>query len=438
MKPSSNAVLIVWTYSFHGVFELKPNKFCHNENQKHRIIIGDPSFTSYSGHCYEYMLSLRKCFNRRGYDTVLIGNRGLSSAIVEKSDTIPGFTYWCDARPLSPGVTPDTDRGRNLIRQIHEEAIINDLSKIDEKIKFGNADIFILNTFRHWGLRGIVKWMEKLGGDRAPHIVLILHFTAFPVIDESDVIYKMYQDAFTSIEKSFLRNRFIMMADSDGLISEYQNISNLSFLLAPIPHAAREEVPPPYTKKGVGTINISYLGEARYHKGFHLLPYMINNIKKSSLDERVHFKIQNFCNNPRESFYLTTMGKFYESDNLTFFPSIFDEIEYEAFLNQSDIILIPYLLDNYYIQTSGIYAEAISIGKPVVVSMGTWMASQVKKYGGGRLFPPGDVQGFLIACKEVIQNFQQIKIEAVEASKKWNLFHNSDKLVDIILEAVRG
>jgi glycosyltransferase involved in cell wall biosynthesis len=342
------------------------------------------------------------------------------------------FTHWCDARPTPGRVDSNTPGGREIVRREHERSVQSDLIEADAKLHFRRGDFLVLNTFRHWALRGIVDWLEWLGPERAPMVVLILHFTAFPSPESDDGWQRMYRDAFQRIEASRLRDRFIMMADSEGLIAEYEEISSLDFILAPIPHAAREiEIRDHPEGRAV---NITYAGEARYHKGFHLLPWLIRGVERSQYAELARFTIQTFCGDPHALFFKQAMAKI-DSSCVALVPEQLDEREYQLLLDQADVILAPYLIDNYYVQTSGIYAEAIAMGKPVVVSRGTWMASQIHRFGGGKTFPPDDAQGLLDACLTTIAEFDRFSAEAKAAAKQWNAFHNADHLIDLIISA---
>jgi glycosyltransferase involved in cell wall biosynthesis len=284
-------------------------------------------------------------------------------------------------------------------------------------------------------MRGVVDWLESLPRERAPSVVLILHFTAFPSPEKNDGTVDMYREAFERIERSPLRHGFVLMADSMALIDEYSSISALNFVLAPIPHVARAPVetakPPRWSND---PIVLSYLGEARHNKGFHLLPAMIRGIRDSELSSRVSFHLQTFCHDPTEFFYPAAMGKIDPHDAILI-PDELDEAGYQGMMEQADVILAPYLLENYHRQTSGIFAEALALGKPTVVSRGTWMARELNRYGGGRACVPNDPRDFLDVCMSVVRDFDDLRVEAQTAARAWNRFHNPERLAEIMIEA---
>jgi glycosyltransferase involved in cell wall biosynthesis len=52
--------------------------------------------------------------------------------------------------------------------------------------------------------------------------------------------------------------------------------------------------------------------------------------------------------------------------------------DYYSAVNSTDISLFPYEVVPYRKRTSGVFAEAVAYGKPVVVTPGTWMAEQIE------------------------------------------------------------
>jgi glycosyltransferase involved in cell wall biosynthesis len=120
-------------------------------------------------------------------------------------------------------------------------------------------------------------------------------------------------------------------------------------------------------------------------------------------------------------------------------PEALSESEYESFIEDADIILLPYLRGPYQAQTSGIYCEAAALGIPVVVSEGTWVADQIAKSGGGVLFEGGDAVSLANACLEAIRNHPRLLRMAEQAAPTWRAFHNAPNYVahlEALLEGV--
>lgn len=396
-----------------------------------RYVVADPSLKSYSGHCFEYMRSLRAALIPRGDEVVLVGNRDMEKEFSAKTHAIPVITYWCDARPLLFPVDPSSKVGMSAIRSEHEKSLIQDLNLLDEKISFRKDDVFIINTIRHWGLRGVVRWAEQFPADKLPKISIILHFTAFPDPEKDDGTAEFYRDAFLSLKQSAVRDRFTLLADSEELIEEYALFTDIKVDLAPIPHCDTAILKSERQANGAQRIKLAYLGEARLNKGFHLLPVLAERIHAKGLQSTVELHIQSFIFDPSQDFYRHAMARlFYE--NIVFYPEQLTAEEYANLLDRADAILLPYRIENYHSQTSGVFAEALAKGKPIITSRGTWMAAQVKQFKCGALFAPDDSVDFCNAVFDVIDNFDAYVAAAKDAAMQWGNFHSAENLLSII------
>lgn len=387
-----------------------------------RFFLCDQSLKSYSGHCYEYFRPLITLLRERGDQVVLIGNKDLEPDFARTTETIPLFTYWCDEMNIALSEVKAAVRYA-LIVQEHERAIIDDFSRIDAEYSFGPCDTIVLNSARHWILKGLFRWLEGVPQACRPDLVLLLHFTASPIPGEYHPSKKVYQDAFAYLETSAAKPYIHLLADSRQLIEEYESYTSIPVALSPFPHTARriQYSRPPDREN----MNVGYIGEARVHKGFHLLP----SLAKSVQNHKVHFHIHAFCFNPQAEFYKAALLNLERCANVTLYYDLMNPDEYEAFLDKIDISLIPYSLDNYYKQTSGIYAESIALGKPVIVSRGTWMADQLAQFGGGEACIANDYMSLVDSVDRVCDRFEYYRSAALAAAQRWNSIHNPERLM---------
>lgn len=68
-------------------------------------------------------------------------------------------------------------------------------------------------------------------------------------------------------------------------------------------------------------------------------------------------------------------------------PSEMNTTDYLKNLERSTLVLLAYEAQPYRILTSGVFTEAASLGKPVIVPRGTWMAEKIEQgYGVGLSF----------------------------------------------------
>ena len=110
-----------------------------------------------------------------------------------------------------------------------------------------------------------------------------------------------------------------------------------------------------------------------------------------------------------------------------------DTDDYHKLMAKIDIFMLPYTLENYHSQTSGVFSETRGLGKVSVVTKGTWMAREIKNHGGGILCTPEDSKSLADAIIECVEAYPQLSAEAELAGKKWCKFHNCKNYITELL-----
>lgn len=382
-----------------------------------RLFLADPSLVGHSGHCFDYLAALAPAARARGYEPVYLGNRAVASDLRESRGVLPVFTHWCDARYGSPERT----------RRLHESDLARELLDVSRRFAVTASDVFLVNTLRHWALRGVVDWLESLPVSACPRVALVLHFTAFPNPARSDGTVEYYRHAFARIARSPVRDRIRLLADSETLIDEYSAIApTLKFALAPIPHV-REVT----EAERIGTaFRVGSVGEARENKGFHLLPRLVRRAAEASV-RGVEFHFHNFAQDPDAAFLRCALAGL-RHPSVRLYPDEMPAAEYTRFLASLDLIVLPYTLDNYHAQTSGVFAEALGAGKLVVVPKGSWMSRQLAEFGGGAAFNPNDAEDFARVTLDMIANRDRLRAGRAERVRRWREFHNPERLLQLV------
>jgi len=389
-----------------------------------RFFLADPSLVSFSGHCFGYISSLVQVLRAQGRETVILGNQNVVQSLREEHGVVPLFSVWCDQRGYSWEQT----------RSIHERDMFAALRSVGQSHHFRRDDILFINTLRHWALRGVIDWLEELSATSQPAVVLVLHFTSYPDKDVWNRAADDYRNAFKRIERSRAGQRVVLFADSEELIAEYRELNpNLSFHLAPIPHI-RELTQPRDPDRG-RVWRLGYAGEARFNKGFDLLPYLAERIEAAGLAQDVQLHIHTFCGNPADPFYAPAICRLKQPFVVTY-PDVMDEEAYYRFVESIDLMLIPYTRQHYHSQTSGIFAEAMGYGQVVVAPRGTWMGRQLKNYGGGRTFIPGDPIDLADQVLCILRDRDAYRAEAAKRAGEWLRFHSPRHLLQCVDELV--
>ena len=221
--------------------------------------------------------------------------------------------------------------------------------------------------------------------------------------------------------------------DSRILSDDYQAIAGRPFGVFPIPF--RAELLSPTPRPPSAAVRLGYFGEARDEKGFPWLPDLAEALRGDYLTPgRASLLIQANVSrpqyNPQSAKALERLKRFSPGEVRLFAAEApLSAVEYYRMVSQADVVLLPYLNGRYRACTSGVLAEALAMGAPVVVPARTWMAAELPA-GAGETFT--DFESFVGAVKRVIDNYESYRSAAQAIRDNWRRHHSPDGLVAAI------
>jgi len=400
------------------------------------IVLADQSLVNYTGHSFEYTKSLTEQFQKLGCTVSVLANISVSEDIKKELNVVPCFRYGLDHNfssilKLFQKISTVQDEWNYLC---HCRSMYKDLVNIQQQLSLNTKTLILFHTIRHNHILPIVKWLESLNPNQRPLIALVMHFTAFPNYGEPSPTAKFYSRALKKIEQSSVSSNFHIFTDSDILANEYSSYTQLAVNVVPIPHTVQLSVDNISENQKLFPIRLTYLGDARKNKGFHFLPYVLNRLKNIINEKNIEVVLQ--ANIRIESEWEIKMSvDRLRNLNVKLIQSELDSHNYYSLLSQAGIVLLPYTLDYYHSQTSGIFSESLAYGKIVIVPRGTWMAMQLKHYGAGVTFLPSDHKSLYEAITYAIDNYEILRQKALDSSKDWSSYHSSENFCKIILNS---
>lgn len=166
--------------------------------------------------------------------------------------------------------------------------------------------------------------------------------------------------------------------DTNPLSEQWNILGIYSFSTLPIPH---DDSLKKTTRKAFEPLIVSYIGDARDEKGFQHLARLVGDIRAAGFDSgKVRFRFQSNFNVPlgeSGSRIAKAELSLMSSDGVELLEGPFDSNEYINLINTSDILLVPYDENNYYARSSGVFAEALAAGVPVVYPARSWMGREL-------------------------------------------------------------
>jgi glycosyltransferase involved in cell wall biosynthesis len=244
--------------------------------------------------------------------------------------------------------------------------------------------------------------------------------------------------------------RFSLVTDSELLSEDYARVYRHRIVTVPIPvndfilRASTGEASTlgkRYPLAADGCVRIGYLGDDRGTRGFYLLPQLVARASQES-DVRVRFFIQ--CPNAASGHGDGRLSSAFEAlaalasdrtkGRVTLIRERLSDEEYAELLRHVDVVVVPYDGWGYREPTSGVFAEALAMGKPVVVTSGTWMAHELRRSRGGTEFADGDAADLAAKVVEVVKGYEGYARRAQGFSPEWRRFHSSHRLAELLLE----
>ncbi|HEX3151775.1 MAG TPA: glycosyltransferase, partial [Gemmataceae bacterium] len=357
----------------------------------------------------------------------------------------PTFTW--GAYDFSPG------RGflRDLRFQRNQGAVFADeLERATDHIGLEKFDLVFCHTVGDFELIGWNRFLDRrrYSGRLAVLLRNTQRFRTCHPIKRRFHPYWRLRPRFLNAIHARLGSRFTLVTDSKPLSADFSKVYRHRIVTFPIPvnrfllngtGPSDMEVERRFGIRPGPGVRVGYMGDARSAKGFHLLPAMVERVLAASDRVRIVMQCPGAASGPDNvppavgelSGQAQTWGP-----RLTLIGERLTEEDYAALFRYLDVVLIPYTSPSYAEATSGIFAEALALGKPVVVPTDTWMAQELGKTGGGVEFHRGDASDLSAQVLHLVNNHERYAAAAAAGRHDWNRFHNADTLVDMLLAEI--
>lgn len=440
-----------------------------NDVHARRLFIVDPALKSLSGHPFEYASAVAQAANARGFATQIHGHWDLGQ-YAERSNVIRAFggpqTQQDDIAHTSKEPQPkslEKPARDSLAAKLLAHAQRSDLSwTLFPSIR--SLGQFFARSRNPKPLNGPI-WSAFENALEHSHEWRTDDLVFFPTLtaDELDLLLKELSDAKAALPeihlmlrrdpteaqttseralRRFLRQlsrstlRLRLWTDTDALKARYKARSdwpkNYSMGVLPIPFRTelidRAEVRPSVVPV------VGVLGGARLEKGYGLLPKLIEDFSDELDQNEVRFVIHTHVGHDAPQVLQQILKRLDAAAkrwprNVRLIPEALTPEAYYRELKSLSAVLIPYVPAYYGARSSGILAEALSAGLPVVVSEPTWM-SQVT--------PPPLCETFSLpsrlsyATRRLLEALPERTARARDYAPYWRKQHSPEKLIEIL------
>lgn len=371
-----------------------------------KFVLLDPSLHGIGGHHLEYALHVLRAAEKAGFDPWVATHRKF-----REIDKFPPHwrvlpTYqrgiYTKRRFLADGDPPLTDApGRSWAVRLlaawwndHRRAkrssmFSRDTAALVRQLALAPGDQVFLPTVSELELLGLAQNLAN--GSTSFGVDWHLQFH-FPIYAGYEPDYPAQETSIESLRRCF-RKALALAADhrihfyttTEGLAVQYSRLGVAQFQALPYPANPALQTSRTKTLAAASPLRIAYLGDARHEKGYQLLPQIINSMWNEFVaTNRIRFVIQSDCNFPQpaqsennpvaES--KAALARF-GSEKITLVDEPLDTAAFTQQTLQCDIGLLPYDRAAYCVRCSGVLVDLLSIGIPLVVPAGTWLADQL-------------------------------------------------------------
>ena len=395
-----------------------------------RLVILDAGLTGRTGRRANADRLMVAEARARGIECMVYGNQGIGADPHGDLPAEPHFrcepAYRFSQDPLSGPI-------ENYV--LGNQVYLEDLKRLDPG-RFAPNDVLVFQPVNQNQLQAIGAWAQGLPAANLPRIVIGLwfepnHEAATMTDDMAHALYRLAFKAFS--DPSAKRVRFSCMTKAQADV--YNFVAG-----RPLCHPTAT----PHTDSGAPLVErpstgeapcLAFLGRAEKIRGFELIPGIIENLVGSHPDLRAVVQITGAGAEPAQLNRTVTAlaGLSAARPQIRLLQGDLAEADYAAALQASDIVVLPYRSKFYPCRATGIFMDAMNLGKPLVLPTGTWMGRKASAWDVGTVFDSFSSASVAAAIRAVLDDLPAYQARAVAGAKRWRETQGAGLFFDFIL-----
>jgi glycosyltransferase involved in cell wall biosynthesis len=329
-----------------------------------------------------------------------------------------------DVRNRPPRLFSGSRLALNVLETLSRRRFLSDLFSGIRSADVGRDDIIFAQMLAPRNLTGWLHWLKSLPSGREP--TLILHLGYAPERFDADPRLPPLLAELQSLNK-LERARFV--TDSPILQGRYEAILQQPMTLVPVVvsrHAAESSKPP------ANPPCFATLGNAREDKGFPEVLAAVDALCDRVGPIKARFALQSSDPDDRSAAALADFRSI-SSEQVSLVDHPLSENAYLHLLREADVLLLPYHAETYRERTSGVFCEALSAGKPVIVSQGSFMGLQVSRERTGWLVRDQNPASLAKAIRRALPEIESVAKRCAQLMQRYSKMFHPDSVVSRLL-----
>lgn len=394
-----------------------------------RLILLDSGLRAERGHHANFTRLLTAEARRRNWSTTVFSHAVISEHLRREFHVNAHFTG-------SPYDLTYTDPAcadiENYLTQ--NELFQRELEQIE--LPDDPRTLVLIPTITHNQLLGFAKWLQSASAPQHTRFAVVLLFSpGWQVLKTPEAIARsLYHHALRPV-RDVSSERLALLAETQPVADEFTDLAERQVHVAPWPTAEPHVVPHIYAASEEAHVRIGYLGYAKRERGIHLLPEAVRMVLEREPRARFFIQVDTFL--PE-----TVQGEVNLLVNMqprvTLHQGSMPRTEFLSKLAELDVVLLPYDPDAYRRRGSALFSEAAMLGKPMIVTGGTWMAEQMTQSSLGGMcierFDSGSIADATIAALRDIDSLTQ---RAHAAATDWKAGRTAAAFLDTVVATMQ-
>lgn len=393
------------------------------------LIILDPNLESEAGHHLAYDLAIAKEALARGQTVTIVANRRFRAGSFQGARILPHFSSTTYAVRHDDPVTGRFDD----IRHFNDE-FAAELDLLPASL-FTPGDAVLAPTVTEAHLCGLVGWMKGFAAASAPLFIVHLMFPSGVSLDASGAL--VVEDPIAALAYR-LAGRVAaapgptvhLFASGRQHAVEYGALFGRDVPAHPLPilpaSSMRAATP--------GNEALLFAGDARLDKGLALLAPLLRLLAPA----HPGWTFTAHVNADAAWGEAAAAAALFRSEaarhpNARQFDGRLAPEAYEDLLCRARLALFPYDPDRYRRKSSGVLWEAVSLGIPVLVPAGTWLANEARGWGAGHVaFASNEPEAIATAFREALADIEALAEASAAAALRYRSTNGASALLDQI------
>jgi glycosyltransferase involved in cell wall biosynthesis len=411
------------------------------------LIFLDAGLMNKAGHSYKLAKAVSQNLDHRKLRHRVFGLQSLEVSIAAEIGAIPHFSRslydgedlaWGEKRLRAvralfrsvPASASDRSERRSWKRL--NEDFEHDLKALPGDIWKPDNLICVVAISQNQIL-GLVRFLRKLPQSCLPRVACNLMFppSFVPWGSVSERGKEYYRRAF-ELAAPFTGTILYFTVENEAMRAAYHKDFGLPTRILPLPFGDTE---PQQTKEGL--VRIGFFGNSKCDKGFDLLPEAIALCLRNECDAEFFVQIQHDNWEPRT---IKAERALRALKGVRLLEGILSGEDYESWMSRMDVILLPYDPIAFGpARGSGIFAEAVAAGRPIVATQQTFAGDSISRQEAeGEVFAPHTSEALAAAILRLLLRLPDCKAQAAERAKDYARCHSPDAFVDVLLQLAKA